>query len=72
MSFSIDDLTNTIRTTTAMVREYNSQETNRSKELLESIKGEEFHRALRELVRESFLLGPAGRACPRCNGTGRI
>jgi hypothetical protein len=73
-----DQANQAIRDAISAVREYRREQTRKES----SLKFEEIGKSASEvvsikeltkdLVRESFMLSPAGQICPTCGGTGKI
>lgn len=38
----------------------------------ESTQKAQLEKAIESLIKEAFMLGPSGRTCPQCGGSGRI
>ncbi|MBI5214681.1 MAG: hypothetical protein HY960_02905 [Ignavibacteriae bacterium] len=74
---TFEEVKKSIRDTTLTLRSY--RQINEKK--TSSLNFEQFNKEadeaiikelIKELIRESYMLGPSGKPCPTCGGTGRI
>jgi len=74
---SESDLLKVINEAINTFKEYNAEKSSVIKkshvdELLEVHKQSEIKKALQNLIKESYMLGPTGQLCPRCGGSGKV